>query len=76
MKIDVREESKVGIEQKLEQAAGSLAHTLSNLSAEEVALLAQNGITSIEAFEGVEVQDLVDMGLSEAQALATLERIK
>ncbi len=77
MKIDVREEMKVvGFEQKLEQAAGSLAHTLSNLSVEEVALLAQNGITSLEAFEGVEVQDLVELGLSETQALATLERVK
>lgn len=76
LKIDVREEPQVGLEQKLEQAAGSLAQTLDNLSAQEVALLAQNGITSLEAFEGVEVQDLIDMGLSEAQAVATLERVK
>lgn len=76
MKIDVAEEAKVGMEQKFEQAAGSLAQTLSNLSAEEVALLMQNGITSLDAFEGVEVSDLVDMGLSEEKAIATLAKVK
>lgn len=76
LKIDVREEAQVGLEQKLEQAAGSLAQILDNLTPDEVALLAANGITSIEAFEGVEVSDLVGMGLSEAQAGATLERVK
>ncbi len=76
MKIDVTEEAKVGMEQKFEQAAGSLAQTLSNLSAEEVALLMQNGITSLDAFEGVEVSDLVDMGLSEEKAIATLAKVK
>ena len=75
MKIDVREEPKVSFEQKLEQAAGTLAQKLSNLPPEAVALLAAQGITSVEAFEGVTVQELVELGLTPEQAQSTLERI-
>ncbi len=78
LKLDVKEEEevKVGMEQKVEQAVSSLAQILTNLSAEEVAKLAQNGINSLDAFEGVEIDDLVGIGLTEEQAAATLEKIR
>ncbi len=77
LKIDVREESKTGAtEQRIEQAFDSMAQRLDNLSAEEIAILIGEGINSIEAFEGVEVNDLVEMGLSQQQAIATLERVR
>ena len=77
MKIDVSEEAQEmgAFEQKAYKAFSSLAQVLTNLSAEEVALLTQNGITSLELFEGVEVEDLVEMGLSEAKAAETLELV-
>ncbi len=78
MKIDVREEENAegtNFEQKAYRAFSSLAQVLTNLSAEEVALLTQNGITSLDLFEGVEVHDLVEMGLSEGKAMETLELV-
>ncbi len=69
-KLDIAKEmtEEVNLSQKLQQAAGSLAQVLPNLTEHQAAILANNGINSLEVFEGVEVSDLVEMGFSEAEA--------
>ena len=65
----------MGLEEKLQQAAGSLGQILPDLSDEQLGLLAGNGINSADAFEGVEAQDLVGFGFSEEDATRILAKV-
>jgi len=77
-KLDISKElsKEVGLSQRLQQAAGSLAQILPTLSENQAAILANNGINSTEAFEGVEVSDLLEMGFSPAEAEEILTKVK
>ncbi len=77
-KLDIAKEesSQMGLEEKLAQAAGSLGQVLSHLSEEQVSILAQNGINSTEAFEGVEEHDLIEMGFSAEEAASILAKVR
>ena len=76
-KLDIAKEmsGEIGIEQKVAQAAGSLTQILPQLTDEQAAILANNGINSSEAFEGVEIEDLVEMGFSRENAELILRRV-
>ncbi len=76
-KLEIAKEasSEMGLEEKLQQAAGSLGQILPDLSDEQLGLLAGNGINSADAFEGVEAQDLVGFGFSEEDATRILAKV-
>lgn len=73
-KLDIEKEASqdFSIEAKLQQAAGSLAQILPNLSEHQATLLANSGINSADAFEDVEEKDLVEMGFSPTEAAELL----
>lgn len=75
LEIGKAKDGEVGIEEKVAQAAGSLGQILSNLSSEQLAKLTMSGMNSVEAFEGVEASDIVDLGFSQEEAVAILARI-
>jgi len=77
-KLDIAKEAsgEIGMQERVAQAAGSLGQVFSHLSDDQAAILAQNGINSTEAFEGVEAHDLVEMGFSETDAASILARVK
>ncbi len=76
-KLDIAKEAVQGVdlEMRLQQAAGSLAQILPNLSEHQAAVLANSGINSIDAFEGAEPEDLVEMGFSEDEAKDLLAKV-
>ncbi len=77
-KLEIAKEAsnEIGLEERVMQAAGSLAQILPQLSEEQAAILANNGINSSEAFEGVEQEDLVDLGFSTEDADFILQRVR
>ncbi len=77
-KLEISKEmsGQIGIEEKVMQAAGSLAQMLPNLTEAQAAILANNGITGSEAFEGVESDDLVGMGFTQEEAEDILNRVR
>ncbi len=77
-KLDIAKESdgEIGVDEKIAQAAGSLANFLPNLTAQKAAILAQNGLVSADAFEGVEAHELVEMGFSEDEAQSIISTVK
>ena len=75
LEIAKEESGEVGIREKVAQAAGSLGQILPNLTEQQAAILANNGINSSDAFEGVELSDLVGMGFSEDEAASILAQI-
>ena len=77
-RLDIEQEpaSTVGISDKLQAAAGSLAQVLPNISDHQAMLLANNGLTSIEAFHDVSVEDLAEIGFSPAEAEEILKTVK
>ena len=75
LEIAKEESGEVGIREKVAQAAGSLGQILPNLTEKQAAILANNGINSSDAFEGVELSDLVGMGFSEDEAASILAQI-
>ncbi len=77
-KLDIAKEldGEIGVDEKIAQAAGSLSNILPNLSAEKLAILAQNGLVSAEVFDGVEVHELVEMGFDEGEAQAIITAVK
>ncbi|MFI3290922.1 MAG: transcription termination factor NusA [Opitutales bacterium] len=76
-KLDIHKEEieDHSLASKLQKAAGSLSQVLSDLTEYQVAILANNGINSLEAFEGVEAFDLVEMGFSPVEASSILEKV-
>ena len=76
-KLDIQKESQqdTTLEDKVQRAAGSLAQILPNLSEHQATLLANSGINSADAFEGVEEADLVEMGFSPAEAAELLTQV-
>lgn len=76
-KLEITKEAsgEVGMEEHVAKAAGGLAQIL-ELSEDQTALLANNGITSADAFEGVEVEDLMEMGFSNDVASSILARVR
>ena len=76
-KLDIQKESQqdTTLEDKVQRAAGSLAQILPNLSEHQATLLANSGINSADAFEGVEEADLVEMGFSPAEAAELLMQV-
>ncbi|PWM33279.1 MAG: transcription termination/antitermination protein NusA [Verrucomicrobia bacterium] len=77
-KLEISKEAsgEMGLEQRVAQAAGSLSQILSDLSEDQAAILANNGITSADAFEGVEVEDLAGMGFAHSDAEKILARVR
>ena len=65
----------MGMEERLQQAAGSLAQVLPDLTQEQLSILANNGINSADAFEGVDSEDLVGMGFSADDASRILAKV-
>jgi len=76
-KLDIAKEAsaEVGVDEKIAQAAGGLAAILPDLSPEKVAILAQNGLVSAEAFEGATAGDLVEMGFGAEEAQAVIDAV-
>ncbi|MFR6033903.1 MAG: hypothetical protein ACLUKN_12420 [Bacilli bacterium] len=52
-----------------------MTQILPQLTDEQAAILANNGINSSEAFEGVEIEDLVEMGIQPENAELILRRV-
>lgn len=63
-----------GFDYKRQEAIMALAERL-GLSVERTAILVDNGLNTMEAFEGVEAQDLVDLGLTENEAKTVIQRV-
>ncbi len=76
-KLDIHKEEleDFSLASKLQKAAGSLSQVLPNLSEHQTAILANSGINSAEAFEGVEALDLMDMGFSPVEATEILDQV-
>ena len=66
---------KKGFADKRQEAVETLSERL-GISIEKSTILVDSGLSSIEAFEGVQASDLVDMSLSEEEATLAIERIK
>ena len=77
-RLDIEQEAAadLGINDKLQAAAGSLAQILPNISEHQAMILANNGLNSIETFHDVTVEDLTDMGFSPAEAEEILNTVK
>lgn len=77
-KLEIAKEASgpMGMEERVAQAAGGLSQILADLSDDQAAILANNGITSAEAFEGVEAGDLLEMGFAQSDATRILSRVK
>ena len=76
-KLEIGKEAsgQMGMEERLQQAAGSLAQVLPDLTQEQLSILANNGINSADAFEGVDSEDLVGMGFSADDASRILAKV-
>ena len=76
-KLDIAKEInvEVGVDEKVAQAADMLAATL-NIDFIKAANLVQRGFISPDAFEGVEAQDLIDMGFSAEDATVIINAVK
>ena len=76
-KLDIAKEInvEVGVDEKVAQAADMLAATL-NIDFIKAANLVQRGFISPDAFEGVEAQDLIDMGFSAEDASVIINAVK
>lgn len=77
-KLDiVKEPTEIaGFDEKIVQAAESLAKALPTLSFEELCIIVGKGFSTLEAFEGVEAHDLVEMGIEEAEAAKIIEAVR
>lgn len=77
-KLDVVKEATevAGFDEKIVQAAESLAKALPTLSFEELCMLVDRGFTTLEAFEGAEAHDLVNVGFDEAEAAKIIEAVR
>jgi len=77
-RLDIEQEAKqnVGINDKLQAAAGSLAQILPNITEHQAMILANNGLNSIETFHDVTVEDLAEMGFSPVEAEEILNTVK
>ena len=77
-KLDILKEATetAGFDEKIVQAAESLAKALPTLSFEELCMIVGKGFSTLEAFEGVEAHDLVDMGIEEAEAAKIIEAVR
>ena len=76
-KLEIGKEAsgQMRMEERLQQAAGSLAQVLPDLTQEQLSILANNGINSADAFEGVDSEDLVGMGFSADDASRILAKV-
>lgn len=76
LNIEKEHSGEVGFNERIQQAAGSLAQILPGITEHQAVILANNGINSADAFLDVEEKDLVDMGFSPAEASEILEKIR
>ena len=76
-KLDIAKEVEVpvGVDEKLAQAADMLSASL-DIDFNKAAILVQNGFIGPDAFEGVDVSDLVDKGFSAEDAEAIISAVK
>ena len=76
-KLDIAKEveAPVGVDEKVAQAADMLSASL-DIDFNKAAILVQNGFVSPDAFEDVDVSDLVDMGFSAEDAEAIISAVK
>ncbi len=77
-KLDIAKETveEVNLSARVQNAASGLANILPSLTENQAVILANNGINSAEAFEGVEDSDLIEMGFTESEAQEILEKIR
>ncbi len=75
LEIGKETSSGMSIREKVLQSADSLSQIFSGLTAEQTAILANNGLNGVDAFEGVVVADLVDLGFTEEDAVKILDQI-
>jgi N utilization substance protein A len=76
-RLDIGKENsgEVQFEERLQRAVEGI-NQIPGISDDEAQVLVNNGITSIEAFEGVNVSDLVDLGFTESQANNIIAKVK
>lgn len=76
-RLDIGKESggEVQFEERLQRAVEGI-NQIPGIGDDEAQILVNNGITSIEAFEGVNVSDLVDLGFTEDQANNIIAKVK
>lgn len=76
-KLDIGKEEKeaVGFDEKVAKAAAGLA-AIPGLDPELAARLVTSGFASPEVFEGVEAEDLVDLGYTEEEAADVLSKVE
>ena len=75
-RIDIvrAETAPTGLEERMREAAGSLSQ-IPGISDDQASRLVGMGLVSLEAFEGVEVGDLVDGGFTEEEAAMILDKV-
>jgi len=75
-KLDIGklEKEAVGFDEKVAKAAAGLA-SIPGLDPALAARLVSSGFASPEVFEGVEAEDLIGMGFSEAEASDVLTKV-
>jgi N utilization substance protein A len=76
-KLDIAKEveAPIGVDEKVAQAADMLSASL-DIDFNKAAILVQNGFVSPDAFEGVDVSDLEDMGFSPEDAEAIINAVR
>jgi N utilization substance protein A len=76
-KLDIAKEveAPIGVDEKVAQAADMLSASL-DIDFNKAAILVQNGFVSPDAFEGVDVSDLEDMGFSPEDADAIINAVR
>ncbi len=76
-RLDIGKEKHVaqGFDEKREQAVRALQDRI-GISIEKTAMLVDRGFTSVETFEGAELDDLLGLGLSEDEAKTVLQRVE
>lgn len=76
-RLDIGKEStgEIQFEERLQRAVEGI-NQIPGITDEQAQLLVNNGITSIEAFEGVTASDLLDLGFSENDAKNIIEKVR
>ena len=76
-RLDIGKESsgEVQFEERKQRAVEGI-HQIPGISDEDAQILVSNGITSIEAFEGVNSSDLIDLGFDEKKANNIIAKVK
>lgn len=76
-RLDIGKESsgEIQFEERLQRAVEGI-NQIPGITDEQAQILVNNGITSIEAFEGVTASDLIDLGFSESESQNIITKVK